>query len=169
MKSMGQIFKIPKFIFILFIITSCSNKKEENLEKEFESNLDKNKIISFEFPNTLKLNEVIEGKLQYDINITDFNSDTIDGRFLELILSTNINKELANYDEINNDRLLTYVDSLAKGNFVFKAVFENKGKQTLNIAIRDYMYLTPDENTPSEKIRLRRSDCLFSKSVYVVD
>lgn len=165
---MGQNFKALKLIFITMIIVSC-NKKSENLEEDSKSNLNNSKILSFNFPDTIKLNKVIEGRLQYDINNIGFDPSIIDTRFLELILSADINKELANYDEINNKRLLTYVDSLAKGDFKFQAVFEKKGNQTLNIAIRDYMYLKPDEDMPSDKIKLRTSDCIFSKNVYVID
>lgn len=166
---MEQIFKALKLILIILMIISCNSKKDESTDNIFDKSIDKNKILSYNFPDTVKLNKVIDGKLQYDINNISFDSSIISSRFLELILSTDINKELANYDEIDDNRLLSYVDSLAIGKFNFKAVFEKKGKQTLNIAIRDYMYLKPNKNTPPDKMTLRTSDCLFSKDVYVVE
>ncbi|MDN3672966.1 hypothetical protein QWY99_07865 [Flavobacterium branchiarum] len=160
---MEQIFKITKCIFIALIIISCNNKKEESSKEE----LNKSKILYCSFPDTVKINKVVDGKLQYYASNSD--SSITSSRFLELLLSTNINKELANYDEIDNNRLLSYVDSLNTGKFEFKAVFEKKGKQTLNIVIRDNKFLKPQKNMPSDKITLRRDDCLFSKEVFVVD
>ena len=87
---------------------------------------------------------------------------------MELILSTSIKKNLAEYKEIDKNRLLSFVDSIPTGKFKIVAVFEQAGKQILNIAIRDHMFLKPDKNTPSDKIKLRTSDCLFSKEVYVI-
>ena len=164
---MEQIFKITRYSLILLIIISCNNKKEDNSSEALKKNLDKSKILFCSFPDTVKVNKVIDGKLQYDVSNID--SSITSSRFLELLLSTNINKELANYDEIDNNRLLSYVDSLNTGKFEFKAVFEKKGKQTLNIVIRDNKFLKPKKNTPSDKITLRREDCLFSKEVFVVD
>lgn len=164
---MEQIFKISRYAFILFMIFSCNNKKEENSNEVLKNNLDKNKILFYSFPDTVKVNKVIDGKLQYDV--TNIDSTITSSRFLELLLSTSINKELANYNEVDNNRLLSYVDSLNTGKFEFKAVFEKKGKQMLNIVIRDNKFLKPKKNTPSDKIILRRDDCLFSKEVFVVD
>lgn len=165
-KNMEQIFKISRYVFILFMIFSCNNKKEENSNEVLKNNLDKNKILFYSFPDTVKVNKVIDSKLQYDV--TNIDSSITSSRFLELLLSTSINKELANYNEVDNNRLLSYVDSLNTGKFEFKAVFEKKGKQMLNIVIRDNKFLKP-KNTPSDKIILRRDDCLFSKEVFVVD
>jgi hypothetical protein len=164
---MEQIFKITRYVFIALIIISCNNKKDENLKEALKNNLSKSKILFCSFPDTVKVNKVIDGKLQYDVSNID--STITSSRFLVLVLSTSVNKELANYNEVNNNALLSYVDSLNTGKFEFKAVFEKKGKQMLNIVIRDYKYLKPDKNTPQDKIRLRTSDCLFSKEVYVVD
>lgn len=168
---MGQIFKIISFAFTVLLITSCNNKKDENPDSDLKSNpdLNKNKILSYSFPDTVKVNKVIEGKLQYDVNSIEIDSSITSSRFLELLLSTSINKELADYDEVNSNRLLTYVDSLNTGKFEFKAVFEKKGKQMLNIVIRDYKYLKPKKNMSPDKMILRKRDCLFSKEVYVVD
>lgn len=164
---MGQTFKIIRCLFIALIIISCNNKKEENSKTDL--NLYKNKILSYNFPDTVKVNKVIEGKLQYDVNSIEIDSSITSKRFLVLLLSTSINKELADYNEVNNNRLLSYIDSLNTGKFEFKAVFEKKGKQMLNIAIRDYKYLKPKKNTPPDKIVIRTRDCVFSKEVYVVD
>lgn len=164
---MEQIFKIARCVFILLIVISCNNKREDNLNEDSKKNLNKSKIIYCSFPDTAKINKVIDGKLQYDVKNVD--SSITSSRFLELLLSTGINKELANYNEVNDNALLSYVDSLNTGKFAFKAVFEKKGKQTLNIVIRDNKFLKPQKNTPSDKMTLRTSDCLFSKEVYVVD
>ncbi|MBO9584363.1 MAG: hypothetical protein J7574_09415 [Flavobacterium sp.] len=164
---MEQIFKIARCVFILLIVISCNNKREDNLNEDSKKNLNKSKIIYCSFPDTVKINKVIDGKLQYDVKNVD--SSITSSRFLELLLSTSINKELANYNEVNDNALLSYVDSLNTGKFAFKAVFEKKGKQTLNIVIRDNKFLKPQKNTPPDKMTLRTSDCLFSKEVYVVD
>lgn len=166
---MEQIFKTTKYFLITLILISCNAKEKKDSIETNEKYINKNKILSHTFPDTVKVNKVIEGSLQYDVNNIGSESDSINGRFLELLLSTGINKELADYNEVNNNRLLSYVDSLSVGKFNFHAVFEKKGKQTLNIAIRDYMYLKPDKNTPSNEVKLRTSDCLFSKEVYVID
>lgn len=166
---MGQIFKTIKYFLIALIIISCNSKEKKDSYEINKEYLNKNKILSHTFPDTVKINKVIEGSLQYDVNNVGFDSDSINSRFLELLLSTSINKELADYNEIDRNRLLSFVDSLSVGKFKFYAVFEKKGKQTLNIVIRDYMYLKPDKNIPSDEIKLRTSDCLFSKEVYVVD
>ncbi|MCD0464145.1 hypothetical protein [Flavobacterium sp. ENC] len=160
---MEQIFKITKCVFIALIIISCNNKKEESSKEE----LNKSKILYCSFPDTVKINKVIDGKIQYDVSNVD--SKITSSRFLELLLSTSINKELANYNEIEKNVLLSYVDSLNTGTFEFKAVFEKKGKQMLNVVIRDNKFLKPQKNTPADKIILRRQDCLFSKEVFVVD
>lgn len=164
---MEQIFKIISFAFTVLLITSCNNKKEENSNQDLKSNLSKSKILFCSFPDTVKVNKVIDGKLQYDVSNID--STITSSRFLVLLLSTSVNKELADYDEVNNNRLLTYVDSLNTGKFEFKAVFEKKGKQMLNIVIRDNKFLKNQKNIPPDKMILRTSDCLFSKEVYVVD
>jgi len=164
---MEQIFKISRCVFILFIIISCNNKKDQNLNEDIKKNSNKSKILYCSFPDTVKINTVMDGKIQYDVRNAD--SSITSSRFLVLLLSTSINKELAEYDEINNNRLLSYVDSLNTGKFDFKAVFEKKGKQTLNIVIRDNKFLKSQKNTPPDKMILRTSDCLFSKEVYVVD
>jgi hypothetical protein len=160
---MEQIFKIAKYVFITIMLISCGTREEK---KFVEVN---NKILSHSFPDTVKINTVIEGSLKYDVNSIGFESDSIASRFLELLLTTSINQELANYNQVDNNRLLSYVDSLPTGKFKFHAVFEKKGKQMINVVIRDYMYLKPDKNTPHDKMTLRISDCLFSKEVYVVD
>lgn len=160
---MEQIFKITKCVFIALIIISCNNKKEESSKEE----LNKSKILYCSFPDTVKINKVTDGKIQYDVSNVD--SKITSSRFLELLLSTSINKELANYNEIEKNVLLSYVDSLNIGTFEFKAVFEKKGKQMLNIVIRDNKFLKNQKNTPPDKIILRRDDCLFSKEVFVVD
>lgn len=167
---MEQIFKTIKFIPILLILISCNSKKDENRDNQtnVNNNIDKNKILTYEFPDTVKINTVVKGKIEYDIKNINFDSKLISSRFLELLISTKINKELANYKEIDNNRLLTYTDSIPTGNFDFRAVFETEGRQMLNIVIRDYMFLKPDESTPDDKMVLRTSDCLFSKEVYVI-
>ena len=157
--------RIVLFIFFVFISISCQNEKKEN---KSNVGVNKSKIISCSFPDTIKLNKVVQGTLQYDINNIDFNKNLISSRFLELILSTSIKKNLAEYKEIDKNRLLSFVDSIPTGKFKIVAVFEQEGKQILNIAIRDHMFLKPDKNTPSDKIKLRTSDCLFSKEVYVI-
>lgn len=164
---MEQIFKMTKWVFITLIIISCNNKKEEKLNENLKNTLNKSKILSCSFPDTVKVNKVIDGKLQYDVS--DIDSKTTSSRFLELLISTSINKELADYNEIEKNILLSYVDSLNTGTFEFKAVFEKKGKQMLNIVVRDNKFLKPVKNTPADKVVLRKIDCLFSKEVYVVD
>lgn len=164
---MERIFKIISFAFTVLLITSCNNKKEENSKEALKSNLSKSKILFCSFPDTVKVNKVIDGKLQYDVSNVD--STITSSRFLVLVLSTSVNKELANYNEVDNNALLSYVDSLNTGKFEFKAVFEKKGKQMLNIVIRDHKFLKPQKNIPRDKMILRTSDCLFSKEVYVVD
>lgn len=164
---MEQIFKIISFAVTVLLITSCNNKKEENPNQDLKSNLSKSKILFCSFPDTVKVNKVIDGKLEYDVSNVD--SAITSSRFLVLLLSTNVNKELADYDEVNNNRLLSYVDSLNTGKFEFKAVFEKKGKQMLNIVIRDHKFLKAQKNIAQDKMILRTSDCLFSKEVYVVD
>lgn len=168
---MGQVFKVIICVFIVLIIISCNNKKEENSNQNSITDLDlyKNKILYCSFPDTVKVNKVIEGKLQYDVNSIEIDSSITSSRFLQLLLSTSINKELADYNEINSNRLLSYVDKSNTGKFEFKAVFEKKGKQTLNIVIRDHKFLKPKKNTPKDKMIIRTRDCLFSKEVYVVD
>lgn len=166
---MEQTFKsriIIIFISFIFSIISCQKEKIE--KKQTDYGINKSKIISCNFPDTIKLNKVVEGKIKYDVNNLDFNKNLISSRFLELILSTNINKNLAEYKEIDKNRLLSFVDSIPTGTFKIAAVFEHEGKQILNIAIRDYMYLKPTKATPRDKIILRTSDCLFSKQVFVV-
>ncbi|MCC9020260.1 hypothetical protein [Flavobacterium lipolyticum] len=164
---MERIFKIISFAFTVLLITSCNNKKEENSTETLKSNLSKSKILFCSFPDTVKVNKVIDGKLQYDVSNID--STVTSSRFLVLVLSTSVNKELANYKEVDNNALLSYVDSLNTGKFEFKAVFEKKGKQMLNIVIRDHKFLKPQKNIPRDKMILRTSDCLFSKEVFVVD
>ena len=165
---MAQIFKLCISIFFFITIFSCNKKSDIPSNKLEENKFNKSKIILCKFPDTIKLNKVVDGSIQYDVSNIGFNPNLIDNRFLELILSTSINKDLANYKEIDNNRLLSFTDSLSTGKFIFKAVFEKKGKQILNIAIRDYMYLKPTKATPVDKITLRTSDCLFSKQVFVV-
>ncbi|KAF2082444.1 hypothetical protein [Flavobacterium sharifuzzamanii] len=166
-RRVKEIYKIAKCLLVTFFIISCNNKKEGNSNEGFKENLYKNKILFSSFPDTVKVNKVIDGNLQYDVS--NFDSNITSNRFLELLLSTSINKELANYNEIQKNVLLSYVDSLNTGKFKFKAVFEKKGKQMLNIAIRDYKFLKPSKNTSPDKMVLRTSDCLFSKEVYVIE
>ncbi len=174
---MGQVFKIILYTYLSFLFVSCNHKKKESINTivndtvsvVIDTSIYKNKILSCSFPDTVKLNKVIEGRLLYDVNNISFDYKLINKRYLHLILTTNKTKELMSYDEIEQDYLLGYMDSLNIGDFKFKAVFEKKGNQTLNIAIRDYMYLMPDKNTPPDKINLRTSDCEFSKKAYVID
>lgn len=166
---MEQIFNGTKYLLITLILISCNSKEKENYIEINENHINENRILLHTFPDTVKINKVIEGSLQYDVDNIGFDSDSISGRFLELLLSTSVNKELANYKDVEDNILLSYVDSLSTGKFKFYAVFEKKGKQTLNIAIRDYMYLKSDKKTSSNEVKLRTSDCLFSKEVYVID
>ena len=166
---MVQIFKITIYIFITLIFISCNSKKEEKIINVFEKNIHENKILSYNFPDTVRQNTVINGRLRYNINNINFDPELINNRYLHMILTTNKYKELLSFDEIEEDYLLGYVDSLNTGKFNFKAVFKDGGNQVLNIAIRDYMYLKPNENTPPDKMTLRTSDCLFSKKVYVIE
>lgn len=167
---MEQIFKTSKIIiFISFIFSVVSCQKDKSEIKHTDSGINKNKIIYVKFPDTVKLNKVIEGTLQYDITNTGFNKEIISSRFLHLILATNRNERLMGYDQLEKDYLLGFIDSIPTGKFKIAAVFEKKGKQILNIAIRDNMFLKPDKNTPKDKMTLRRADCLFSKEVFVKD
>ena len=159
---MEQIFKMIKYFFISILFISCNSKEVKN------STAISNKILSHNFPDTVKLNKVISGSLQYDINDIGFESDSISSRFLQLLLTTSINKGTANYSQVDNNRLLSYLDTVPTGTFKFYAVFEKKGKQTLNIVIRDHMYLKSNGKLPKDKMVLRTTDCLFSKVVYVV-
>ena len=93
-----------------------------------DTSIYKNKILSCSFPDTVKLNKVIEGRLLYDVNNISFDYKLINKRYLHLILTTNKTKELMSYDEIEQDYLLGYMDSLNIGDFKFKAVFEKKRK-----------------------------------------
>lgn len=167
---MEQIFKITRvIIFISFLFSVISCQKDKTEIKHADSNINKNKIISFKFPDTVKRNKVIEGTLQYDIINTSYNKEAISSRFLHLILATNRKETLIGYDQLEKDYLLGFVDSIPTGKFKIAAVFEKKGKQILNIAIRDNMFLKPDKKTPKGKITLRTSDCSFSKEVFVED
>lgn len=166
---MEQIFNIPKIIiFISFIFSIVSCQKDKTEKKHTDSSINKNKIISINFPDTVKLNKVIRGTLQYDITNIGFDKKTISSRFLHLILTTNKKDHLLGYDQIEKDYLIGFVDSIPTGKFKIAAVFEQEGKQILNIAIRDNMFLKHSKDTPKDKITLRTADCLFSKEVYVV-
>ena len=165
---MEQIFKTSKIvIFISFIFSIVSCQKDKSEIKYIDSGINENKIIYVKFPDTVKLNKVIEGTLQYDITNTGFNKEIISSRFLHLILATNRKESLVGYDQLEKDYLLGFIDSIPTGKFKIAAVFKKKGKQILNIAIRDNMFLKPDKNTPKDKMTLRRADCLFSKEVFV--
>lgn len=168
-KEMVQIFKKTKWLFIMLMIISCNNKKEIDSKKVLKKKINNSKIISCNFPDTVKLNKVVEGTLQYDLTNIGFDSDSISSRYLHLILATNRKEKSLEYNQIEKDYLLGFVDSIPTGKFKIVAVFEKKGKQILNIAIRDHMFLKPDGKLPKDKMKLRTADCLFSKEVMVVD
>ena len=167
---MEQIFKSRRIIILIIFVYSCISCKKEKTENTHTGySINKSKIISCNFPDTVKLNKVVEGTLQYDITNIDFNKNIITSRFLRLILTTNRRENLLGYDQIEKDYLLGFIDSIPTGKFKIAAVFEKKGKQMLNIAIRDHMFLRPDKNTPPDKITLRTADCLFNIQVFVVE
>jgi len=167
---MAQIFKIMKYLIFILFVVSCNNKKSKDTNSKFiYDNNSNDKIISHNFPDTVKINTVVKGNILYDIENKEQNKNLIDDRFLELLISTSTNKELAEYNEVNKNLLLSFTDTIPTGKFYFPAVFEKKGKQMLNLVIRDNMFLKPDKHTPSDKVVLRTRDCLFSKEVYVVE
>ncbi|WP_192501961.1 hypothetical protein [Flavobacterium sp. PL002] len=168
-KKMEQIIKKTKWLLILSLVIACNNKKNKNLDRDNKYDNNISKILSISFPDTVRLNTVVEGQLQYDLNNIGFDSDSISSRFLHLILTTNRKEKLLGYNQMEKDYLLGYVDSIPTGKFKFAAVFEKKGKQMLNIAIRDNMFLKHDGELSEDEMKLRTADCLFSKEVYVIE
>lgn len=166
---MEQIFKKLKYLFFIIIVISCNTKKKDETDYSVDTSTNKSKIMFHNFPDTVKINTVVEGDIHYDIINDEYNKKMIDDRFLELLISTSINKELAEYDKVHDNLLLSFTDTIPTGKFHFPAVFEKTGRQTLNLVIRDHMFLKPDKNTPSDKVVLRKLDCSFSKDVYVIE
>ena len=99
---MGQIIKILKYLFIFLLIISCKNEEKNNLKVAKGKVID-DRIISHNFPDTVKINTLVEGSIQYDIKNIEYKKNMINDRFIELLISTSINKTLAGYDEINNN------------------------------------------------------------------
>lgn len=163
---MEQITRKTIWLLILSLFIACNSKKDENL---INDNTDRSKVLSISFPDTVKLNKVVEGQLEYDLNNIGFDTDSISSRYLHLILATNRKEKLLGYNQIEKDYLLGYVDSIPTGKFKFVAVFEMKGKQMLNIAIRDNMFLKNNGELSEDEMKLRTADCLYSKEVYVIE
>lgn len=166
---MVQILKNINYFLVFIFLISCNFKSDENDKKNEANKNIGSEIISYNFPDTVKINAVVEGNIVYDIINNDLVNNIINDRFLELLVSTSVNKTHSEYDEVNSNLLISFTDTIPTGKFHFPAVFKNKGKQTLNVVIRDHMFLKPDNNTPSDKVVLRTRDCLFSKEVYVIE
>jgi hypothetical protein len=177
-KASKQLTLVSKYILmllLLYFINSCENK--ENLKQKIIKNktehisIYKRKILSLDFPDTVKLNKVVEGNLTYDVNNIGFDPKLINSRFTVYISASNLNEEkYIPFDKLDKYAEWSIVDTLNNGKYRFYAVFEKKGRQTLNIGIMDFFYLKPSKHKSNkDKITLRKSESFMYKVVYVID
>jgi Leucine-rich repeat (LRR) protein len=162
--------KFKTILFFSFLLISCHTKKNEDeiikkgiIKKEVK----KKELTYFSFPDTVKINKLIDGELSYNLDYVDIDKKEISYRYIFLIVNVD-EKDLSSYEEINNKRLLGFIDTLATGNFKFKAVFTKKGNQVLNLAIQDNMNLRDGgfKNHP-DSMRVSKNEVTISKTVFV--
>lgn len=152
-------------LFFSFLLISCHPKKNEDeiIKKEVK----KNKLTYFSFPDTVKMNKLIDGELTYNLDYVDIDKKEISYRFIFLAINVD-EKDLLSFEEIHNNSLLGYVDTLVTGNFKFKAVFTKRGNQVLNLAIQDNMNLRDGgyKNHP-DSMRVSQNEVTISKTIFV--
>lgn len=156
--------------FLFFYIISCQTRTNDNeivKNKINKKEVKKKELTYFSFPDTVKINNLIDGELTYNLDYVDIDKKEISYRYIVLVLNVD-DKDLLSFDEIYNNSLLGYVDTLATGNFKFKAVFTKKGNQVLNLAIQDNMNLRDGgyKNHP-DSMRVSKNVVTISKTVFV--
>jgi len=157
-------------IFFSFYIISCQTKENDDemiINNISSYEVSKNELTYFSFPDTVKINNLIDGELTYNLDYVDIDKKEISYRYIVLVVNVD-DKDLLSFDEIYNNSLLGYVDTLATGNFKFKAVFTKKGNQVLNLAIQDNMNLKDGgyKNHP-DSMRVSKNVVTISKTIFV--
>ena len=160
--------KIIGLCIVIVSLLSCINKINEEKPKSIEAN--KQALTFFHFPDTVKINNLIDGKLIYNLNFTDYKKDDIiESRYIYLIVNVD-DEDLLSFEEINNKRLLGFIDTLSTGEFKFKAVFTKKGNQVLNLAIQDNVIFKNNEYKDNpDTVNVYKKELTISKTVFVED
>ena len=149
-------------ITLLLLLLSCSENRKGEKDKQVSQNK-RDVILSFEFPDTVKLNTRIKGKLKYNKNFFVSDTSKVSERHTYLHLTVNQKPDtvlLKQFDKISNR--LAFQESLKGGDFKFFSVFKEPGKHYLHGAIED-IFVLEDNNTETEI-----KEVTFMKEVFVV-
>ncbi len=146
------------------MIISCKENVDKSLVKlNNENNIGQNKILFFEFPDTVAVSKVIKGKLRYNTSLKNSNFDE---RYIFLHIMTNQEKEDVPLDEmIKIDGRLVYEDTIGNGWFPFEAVFTKSGKSTLHSVVEDIIVL--DNQVKGNKVEMTSTETIIAKDVHV--
>ena len=72
---MEQIFKKLKYSLFIIIVISCNNDKNDKLNSIVDKSMDKSKILVHNFPDTVKINTVVEGYIHCDIKNDEYKKE----------------------------------------------------------------------------------------------
>src|SRR5690606_17405977 len=150
----------------LEILLSCSNSSKQKDEEltEISTKNQHQEFLMFDFPDTVQVNKIITGRLQYNLNNGD--ESNMGSRHILLFIKTE-KKERFTLDEIKRVNSLGYEDTIGNGFFTFEAVFSKQGRQFLNGVIDDVIFLE-DNNLQKDSLMMKRKETQFTKDVYVV-
>ena len=155
---------LPFFSLILMII-SCKENTSRSLGKlNNEHKISQDKILSFEFPDTVQVNKLINGGLKYNTDLEDSNFEE---RNIFLYVSTNQKKERESLEKmIESPNLLIHEDTIGNGQFSFQAVFTKTGKSYLHCLVQDIVFLNEEAKKSGTGAIINETD--LNKRIYVI-
>ncbi len=152
-------------VLVISIMSSCKKEKKTtwNLIEKPKTQIEKSIILSFEFNDTVAINQEVSGKLKYNLQIDSLKQSDIDDRFLLLYLTAEgFDLNLKNIQKTNH-RIFT--DTIGNGTIDFSFSFKKIGNNFLNGIIEDKIILK--KPTIDGTIMIRTNEVSLTKNIFV--
>lgn len=154
---------------IILNFFSCKEETKEHFGNN-QINIKNNKIKFFNFPDTVKLQKMVDGVLNYNMEIEKLDQKNIKEKYTFLHLLVNNNSKEISLEKMNKSQnKFVFEDSLMNGEITFKVPFSQLGRNNLHFVIEELIVLKDSSLQINDKVKLLTRETNFEKDVLVVD
>jgi hypothetical protein len=168
--------KKPLIILIAFLLlSSCKKENRKSLIQvksnisETDNDFKEHEIKNFKFPDTVSINTMVEGFIEYDRNFGKTVDSDIKERYIFFHVGTDKDSQNLALEKFNRfPYRLAFEDTVGNGLIKFETVFTKPGLNYLHGVIEDFYNL---ENTDQaeDSIKVVSKKTIITKAVNVIN
>uniref|UniRef100_UPI001E2D2A25 hypothetical protein n=1 Tax=Gillisia sp. CAL575 TaxID=985255 RepID=UPI001E2D2A25 len=132
--------RLSILLISLLALNSCKEDKSKSLlqEKPSDSKQDNREINTFTFPDTVFINTMVKGVIEYNRNFGNTNDSKIKERYIFFHVGTDQNYENLEIEEFDRfPNRLAFEDTIGNGLIQFETVFTKSGLNYLHGVVKD--------------------------------